>query len=133
MALDLSTLALSESTEYQLRHPGTDELLFADEEKTQPITAIIYGTSSKQHRNAITALQNKILKRGKAKGTAESMREDGIDILVACTDRFNNLTYNGAAVNTDATLRALYSDPQFGWIKSQIEEAIEDTSAFLGK
>lgn len=134
MSFNLNSLALSESTEYQLRHPVTEELLFADDAKTQPIVATIYGTSSKQHRNAITALQNKLLKRGKGKtSTAESMREDGLDILVACTEGFSNLSYNDAPVDNDVAIRSLYSDPKFSWIKEQIEAAIEDTSAFLGK
>lgn len=133
MAFDLSTLALRDTTEYQLRHPVSDELLFADEEKTQPITAVLYGASSKQHRSAITAMQNKLIKRGKFKSSAESMREDAIDLLVACTEQFVNLTYNGAPVDNDAAIRALYTDPQYGWIKKQIEDAVEDTAAFLGK
>lgn len=131
MALDLNALALKETTEYQLRHPVTDELLFADEAKTQPVIAHLYGTASKQHRNKINALMNRSLKRDKKKATAEVQREEGIELLVACSESIENLTYQGQAIDNPAVFKALYEDAKFSWLRAQVDEVIGDTNSFL--
>ena len=128
---DLNTLSLKDTVELQLRHPVTDESLFADEAKTLPVCITLYGTSSKQYRNAITNLQNRQLNRGKKKVSAEVMRDEGIEILVACSEKATNMVYNGAPVTNAATFRALYSDPTFGWLKDQVDAALGDVGNFL--
>jgi len=130
---DLNSLSLKDTVELQLRHPVTDELLFADEEKTKPVAIVLYGTSSKQYRNAITAMQNRALKRGKKQPTAEAMREEGVELLVACSEKAINLSYKGAAVDNDAAFRELYSDPSFSWLKDQVDAGLGDTSNFLNQ
>lgn len=131
MALDLSSLALKETSELSLTHPVSGETLFADEAKTQPVVAHIYGTASKQHRNKINALMNRSLKRDKKKATAEVQREEGIELLVACTDRIENLTYQGQPIDNPTVLKSLYEDPKFSWLREQIDSAIGDVNSFL--
>lgn len=131
MALDLNALALKETTEYQLRHPVTDELLFADEAKTQPVIAHLYGTASKQHRNKINALMNRSLKRDQRKATAEVQREEGIELLVACSSSIENLTYQGQAIDNPSVFKALYEDGKFSWVRAQIDSAIGSVEGFL--
>lgn len=130
MAFDLNTLAKKDSFELHLRHPVTDELLYADDEKTQPVQIVLFGTSSKQYRNALAAMQNTRLKRGKKQISAEVMREDSIELLVACSDKGINFEYQGQQV-TGEVFRELYSDDSFDWLKDQCDEAIGDTANFL--
>ena len=132
MAFDLSSLATKDSVELHLRHPVTDELLYDDEAKKKPIQIILYGTSSKQYRNAITAMQNRQLKRGKKQATAESMREEGVELLVACSEKAVNLELRkGVPLDNDQAFRELYSDDSFGWLKDQVDSAVGDVSNFL--
>jgi hypothetical protein len=128
---NLDSLSLKDTVELQLRHPVTDELLFADEEKKEQVAIVLYGTSSAQYRNAVTAMQNRQLKRGKKQVSAEVMREEGIDLLVACSEKAINLSYKGKPVDNDASFRELYSDPAFGWLKDQVDQGLGDTSNFL--
>ena len=128
---NLDSLALKDTTELQLRHPVSDELLFADEAGTKPVSIVLFGTSSKQYRNAITAMQNRQLKRGKKQVSAEVLREESVSLLVACSSKALNFTYKDSAVNDDEAFRTLYSDPAYSWLKDQVDSALGDVSNFL--
>lgn len=130
---NLDTLSLKDTTELQLRHPVSDELLFADKDQTKPVAIALFGTSSKQYRNAITAMQNRQLKRGKKPATADLLREESVTLLTACSDKAINLTYKGNAIDSDEAFRALYSDPAFSWLKDQVDAALGDVSNFLAQ
>lgn len=127
----LESLTLKDTVELQLRHPVTDELLFADEAKTKPVLVVLYGSSSKQYRNAITAMQNRSLKRGKKVVSAEVMREEGIELLVACSEKTVNLSYKGKPVDNDDAFREIYSDPAYSWLKDQVDTGLGDVANFL--
>lgn len=128
---DINTLAAKETTELQLRHPATDEPLFADEAKTKPVAIVIYGTSSKKYRDAVSAMQNRQLKRGKKTVSAEVMREEGVELLVACSDKAINLALDGQPVDNAEAFRKLYTDPSYGWLKDQVDSALAEVSNFL--
>lgn len=128
---NLDSLALKETVELQLKHPVSDELLFADREQTKPVAVMIYGTSSKQYRNAVTAMQNRSLKRGKKPISAEQMRDEGVALLVACSDAAVNFEYKGNKVDTPEAFDALYKDPSFSWLKDQVDSGLGDVSNFL--
>jgi hypothetical protein len=133
MAFNLNELAKKDSFELHLRHPVTDELLYADEDKAQPVKIVLFGTSSKQYRNALAVMQNNRLKRNKKVMTAEVMKEDSIDLLVACSDKTINLEYMGQNPVQGDMFHQLYSDDSFDWLKDQCDEAIGDTANFLDK
>jgi hypothetical protein len=128
---NLDSLALKDTFQLQLKHPVTDELLWADKDQTLPVAVMIYGTSSKQYRNALTAMQNRSLKRGKKPLTAEQMRDEGVSLLVACSDSALNFKYKGAEVDTPEAFDSLYKDPQFSWLKDQVDAALGDVANFL--
>lgn len=128
---NLDQLSLKDTVSLQLRHPVSDELLFADEAKTKPVEIELHGTSSKNYRNAITAMQNRALKRGKKQASAEVMREEGIELLVACSAKANNFSYGGKPVLDEDTFRTLYGDAKFSWLKEQVDAALGDNSNFL--
>jgi hypothetical protein len=128
---DLDKLSMKETVDLHLRHPVSEELLYADEAKTKPVVIVLQGTSSKQYRNAITAMQNRALKRGKKQASAEVMREEGIELLVACSEKAVNFSYQGKSVEDDAAFRSLYGDAKFSWLKDQVDTGLGDVSNFL--
>lgn len=128
---NINSLALKDTVELQLKHPVTEELLFADAEQTKPVSIIIFGTSSKQYRNALTAMQNRQLKRGKKPASAEQMREEGVALLVACSEKAVNFQYNDEPLDNDAAFESLYKDSAYSWIKDQVDAGLGDVSNFL--
>jgi hypothetical protein len=131
MSFELESLALKETTEVELLHPVSGEVLIDSE--GNKVTISLYGTSSKQYRNAITAMQSRALKRGKKQLSVEEMRKEGVELLVACSDKINSLTYKGAPVDNDSAFRELYADPKFSWLREQVDAAVGDVSSFLGQ
>lgn len=128
---NIESLALKDTTVVPLKHPVTDELLFADKEQEAPVQIHLYGTSSKQYRNVVAGMQARALKRGNKKLTVEEMKKEGIDLLVACSDKIDNLLYEKTPVDNPEAFRALYEDPRFSWLKDQVDAALGDISAFL--
>jgi predicted nucleotidyltransferase len=132
---DISSLALKDSFTMQFRHPVTGELLWGDEEKTKPVEVVLYGTASKQYRNALNAMQARQLKRQakKEKQTPEILKEESVSLLVACIAKFNEFALDGVVPSNDADYRSLLSDPAFSWVKEQIDEGLGDVSNFLAQ
>lgn len=130
---DLAQLAIEDSAVHHLRHPVTQEELYADAAKTQPLEVVLRSQASKEYRAAQKALQNRTLMRQRKKETlkAEDVEEEGLRLLVAATASFNNLSYNGEKLDNEITIRALYADPKFGWLRAQVDEALGDISTFL--
>lgn len=131
MAFSLDTLAVKDSFSLHLKHPVSEEALFADDAKTLPVEISLFGTSSKQFRTASLANQNAYIKRGKKPLTAEGMQQSRIDLLVACSDKGSNIEYHGRELNDAEVFRALYSDPSFEWLKDQVDAALGDVANFL--
>lgn len=131
MAFNLSALSTKDQCVVHLRHPVTDELLYDGEDKKKPVQIIVNGPGSSAYRNAITAMQNRQLRRGKKQVSAEVLREEGVELLVACSVAAENLAYNGEAITDKETWTSLYSDPSLGWVRDQVDAAIGDVSNFL--
>lgn len=131
---NVSTLSLKDTATLHLRHPVSMEYLYADPEtKQKPVTIELYGTASKQYRNAVTAMQNRKLKRDmkKEKATAEVLKEESLKLLLACSAGSSELAIGKSPVNDEESFRALYSDPKLSWIRDQVDEALGDVSNFL--
>ena len=129
MAFNLDSLALVETANIALRHPSTGEALV--DEKGNAVTIDIYGTSSKQYRDAILRMQQRALRRGKKTPTPAELKDEGVELLVAVSDKINNLEYKQAPVNTAEAFRALYNDHAFSWLKDQVDEALGTVDSFL--
>lgn len=129
---NIDTLSLKDTTLLLLKHPVTEEILYADgDEKKKPAGIELFGTGSKQYRNAISSMQNRALKRGKKQATAEQMREEAVELLTACSSSAQNFTYQGKPLLDADAFRAIYSDPSFSWLKEQVDAGLGDVSNFL--
>ena len=132
MAFNLNSLAINDNTVLHLLHPANGEKLYADENETAAVTITIASTGTKAYRQAVAAMQNRTLKRGKKQATAEQQKEEGVELLVACCITSDNLEYNGNPVKTESDFRALLSDDKLSWIKHQVDEALGDIERFIG-
>lgn len=131
MSFNLDTLALNDTAILHLKHPATDELLYADgDAKKEPVTITLRGTASKEYRQALAKMQNRHLNRGKTKQSAEAFNEESIAILLACSVSAQNFQYKGTTIQGEV-FRDLYNDPKMSWVKDQVNETINDASYFL--
>lgn len=131
---DISTLAFAPDYELHLKHPGNDTKLYADKEETKPIVISLYGTASKQYRKQVTEMQTRQLRRNakKEKPSAETLNEEAVDLLVACSAGVKNFVFEGSDFpGTPDAFRKLYSNPAFSWIRSQVDEALGEVGNFL--
>lgn len=140
MSFELNTLAFHDTFALHLVHPVTQDKLYVkakdgQDDETKPVTISLYGTASKQYRNAVTAMQNRQLRRQakKDKPSAEVIREESVSLLVACAATSTNLAHNGKPVIDSEGFRALFSDPTLSWVKDQVDEALGDTANFLAQ
>lgn len=137
---DLASIAMADTFVLHLEHPTSGEKLYADKEQTKPVTITLYGPSSKVHRNAMTALQSKLLRRkaGKKKDVVdvqdlEQARTDMNDLLAACSADSTYLTNGGKEVKTTEDFRAVYNNPAFEPIRQQVDGALADQGNYLPK
>lgn len=130
MSFDISTLAVSETTEVHLRNPATDDLLYND---GKAISVTVYGPGSKQFAKARSHAENRAMDRIKRKGktdqTPDEKLENTVAFLSVCTVSLNNFDYKGAS---DAqAIKAMYGDRSVGWINEQVDKHMGDWSNFL--
>lgn len=130
MSFNISSLAIKDTTKIQLRDPVTDELLFADEAKTQPIAINVYGPGSKIYRQALLNMQNRQLKRNKKGMSAELLREEATELLVAVSSSAENFDYNGEALTSKEVWTKLYDDTGLIWVRDQVEAGQGDLANF---
>jgi hypothetical protein len=118
----------------QLKDAITDELLFEDDKQEVPVTITLFGKSSKQYRNAVTAMQNRELRRKAKKdtATAEQIQKESTDLLVACSAT-STLELDGEVVDNKAAFEKLYQNTELSWIRDQVDAALGDDSNFLVK
>jgi hypothetical protein len=78
-------------------------------------------------------MQNRQLRRNatKAKASAEVMREEAVELLVACSAGSKNLTLAGKEVSSEEDFRKLYSDSAYSWLREQVDAALGETANFL--
>lgn len=130
---DITSMALAPDYELHLKHPVTGEKLYADKDEKDPVVVMLYGSASKQYRNAVTAMQTRQMRRDqkKEKANAEIINEEGVELLVACSAGSKNLSIEGKAVTSAEDFRKLYSDPKLSWVRAQVDAAIADVGNFL--
>lgn len=119
-----------ETSELQLRHPVTDEVL--KDKKGNPMIAVIYGKHSSAYKNAHSNLVRELQKKGnKQKSSLEEAEEKSLNLIAACVKEFKNLNIEYAdgqfldANDIPGTLKNAF------WIKDQIDKAVFDLENFM--
>lgn len=131
--MDLSSLdtrkPADDGADMQLRHPGTDAVLTQDDGKAISIT--LAGSDSDRYQRAQRSQANRRLNAGvRRKLTIEELESDTIELLVACTIRWDGVKVGGKVLECNAdNARKLYRDYQ--WIREQANAFIGERANFL--
>lgn len=133
---DITKLAASETSFCHFKG-ADDEPLYADKAKKEPVGVVLYGPSSQQAIAIDADISNRNIARmfkskNKQSVTAESIRAEQIERLVARTKEFTNFSYPPAGSATGAELfEAIYSDRSIGFVADQAAAHMGDWAHFL--
>ena len=127
--MDLTNLKTTEEgVKLQLRHPATDELLFADDKEKRPMQIELAGSDSKRFRKINAQLVRRM--QGKKKQSTEDVENGVTEQLVGVTLSWSNIMMDGKELLFDVdTAKDLYNGQR--WIREQVAEFISDRSNFL--
>lgn len=134
--MNIKKFAVSPTSRLHLRN-ASDELMYADgadgqPDLTKPMAVILYGPGSKQYQTAQAANANKMVERlrrkGKVEQTAQERAAEQAEWLCSCTQGFENVEYGD--LTGDAMARAIYTDPEIGFIADQVAKHVQDWGNF---
>lgn len=133
--MDLMNIGTTkETTDVVLYNPINSEILKNEDGSEMTIT--VHGPYSKKYKAISHAQQNRRLQKaqrtgGKLNLSAEEIEAAALDLLVKCVDDWN-ITLGGEQPNcTEAKVREVFET--LPWVREQVDAALGDTQAFLGK
>lgn len=136
MSFDLKTLSVDPDNQQAvlpLLHPNTFAPLI--DEKGKEVTITLHGPDSTPVKKARRKIQDKNLsqsaKKRKLSLSSEQLELQSLEILVAATASWNNLSYEGDEKCSPENVRKVYENVP--WIREQVDEFISERSHFLGK
>lgn len=123
--IDLSTLAAQETAQIPLTHPATRQ-------EIPGVAIVMYGPGSAQYVQARARCQAAIIKLG-VSGDVDPAEADkhAVQLLVDLTVRMKGLERDGKPIDTPEQIRAVYSDPAFGWLREQADKGAVNWANFL--
>jgi hypothetical protein len=128
---DIKQFAVNPTARLHLRD-ASDELMYADPEKTKAIAVVLYGPGSRQYAKAQSQQNNRMLdklkRKGKSDQTPEQKQEEQATFLAACTQGFENLAYDD--LEGDSLAKAVYGDVSIGFISDQVGKFLGDWGNF---
>jgi hypothetical protein len=132
--MDIKKFAVQPTSRLHLRD-ASDELMFADDAKTQPIAVNLYGPGSKQYAKAQAAKNNRILDKLKRKGktdqSADEQAAEVAEFLADCVASWENLEYD--QLTGRALSIAVFSDVSIGFIADQTSKYVSEWSNFTNR
>ena len=133
--MDLMNIGTTkDTTDVVLYNPVNSEILLNDDGSEMTIT--VHGPYSAKYKSISHNQQNRRLMKaqrtgGKLNLTAEEIESSATDLLVKCVDGWN-ITLSGEKPEcTEAKVRELFET--LPWVREQVDAAIGDAQAFLGK
>jgi hypothetical protein len=124
--------AVKDTTDVELVHPKTGEVLTNDD--GTPMTITVYGPYSSTYKAITHAQQNRRLAKaqrlgGKMTLTAEELEASTMDLLVKCTAGWKVTLEKGVEKFSEEKVREVYV--KMPWVRDQIEAVFGDTRSFL--
>lgn len=133
--MDLMNIGkIKETTDVTLYNPITSEILLNEDGSDMTIT--VHGPYSKKYKSIAHAQQNRRLQKaqrtgGKLNLSAEEIEAAALDLLIKCVDGWN-ITLGGEQPDcTEAKVREVFTE--LPWVREQVDAALGDAQAFLGK
>lgn len=131
MSLNIKTKAVAATSFLHLKD-SSDNLMWADDAKSQAVGVTIFGPGSKEFQHAQTKVNNRAVKRLQKRGnsdqTADVKLKEQAEYLADITAGFQYLDYDGLTGRQLAL--AVYGDPSIGFIGDQVAEHVKDWSNF---
>ena len=124
---------VKETTDVELMHPATGEVLLNDDGTAMTIT--VHGPYSSTYKSVSHNQQNKRLMKaqrtgGKLNLSAEEIEASSLDLLVKCTESWNiSLGDEKEEFSQDKARQVYLEHP---WVREQVDAVFGDTRAFLG-
>lgn len=126
----IENLKLANTAEFEVTHPVTGEVL--EDEKGNKVILTVYGSSSRQHRQAVEKMVRKKNARGRKEPTLAEQRAENIEFLADLSISISNLEYDGVeGVEGRERFVQLYSDDSLSWLRDFASESLGDIEAFL--
>ena len=130
---DIKKFAVEQTGRLHLRD-AADQLMFADDGKTEPMVVVVYSPGSKQYAKAQAAQQNRLIdslrRKGDSSRTPEQIAEEHAVYLSDCTHSFENIEYGDTPLDASKLFHAVYSDRELGFIVDQVAGYLKDWSNF---
>jgi len=123
---------VKETSDVELTHPATGEVLLNDD--GTPMTITVHGPYSSTYKSISHAQQNKRLMKaqrtgGKMSLSAEEIEASSLDLLVKCTESWNLTLDKEPEEFSQDKARQVYLD--YPWVREQVDAVFGDTRAFL--
>jgi hypothetical protein len=123
-----------ETTDVVLYNPVNSEILTNEDGSEMTIT--IHGPYSKRYKSISHAQQNRRLQKaqrtgGKLNLSAEEIESSALDLLVKCVDAWTITLGGEQPTCTETKVREVFTD--LPWVREQVDAALGDAQAFLGK
>lgn len=126
--LDTKT-AMEKGALLHLRHPVTNEPLYANGDKKKPMTIDLMGIDGDTFSKIRRENQRKLSKKNKS-FNPEDADEQGLETLAALTKGWANLVLGGKPLEfSKGNARKLYSD--YPWIREQVNEFCSSRENFI--
>lgn len=99
-----------------------------------PMTVEVYGKFSDRYKQIQNSQQNARLKRAQRSGgkipvTAQELRAERLNLVVSCVKSWNIVLDKKTPDCTPDSVKNVFE--RLPWVMDQVEEAMEDTQAFL--
>lgn len=127
--MDLKTLEQQDATDYSLKTPAGDktDIVFQLAGPTHPVRQAL------EKRLTGRGLRQ-LNKHGKVHfdEDPDELRDQQVDRLVLCTLGWKNMEMEQKPYPfSQQNARELYSNPKFGWVRDQIDEALRAVENFI--
>lgn len=124
---------VKETTNVEIVHPATDEILLNDD--GTPMTITVHGPYSSVYKSISHNQQNRRLMKaqrtgGKLNLTAEEIEASSLELLVKCTESWSLTLDKEPEDFSQDKVRQVYTDHP--WVREQVDAVFGDTRAFLG-
>jgi len=121
-----------DTTDVELNHPITGEVLCNDDGSTMTIT--VYGPHSSTYKSIMHTQQNKRLMKaqrtgGKLNLTSEELEASSMELLVKCVSGWNITMDKKPEEFSQDKVRQVFTD--LPWVRDQVDYVFGDTRSFL--
>lgn len=131
--VNLEDFTQKQTAEVQILNPKTFEVLKDTEGNV--VKAIVHGSNSERFIGFKRSFEM-TLAENSAKNPNKSLTQSEIDdavqdLIIACVERIDNLTFNGEPIDNPEVIQKVLKDKSYMWLYTQIKLAADNISNFI--